>query len=253
MARTHGHGNPKWTRDETILALDLYLQCADRLPTPRDPRVIELSSVLQRLPYHGISVRKESFRNPDGVAFKLQNIHQVATGQGLENYSEMDRKVWDEFSSQHDKVRQLAALIRTSITMAGQLGNLADSIEDDEFFEGQALTRIHKLKERNATIRKLLLASRRQAGQLTCEMCSSPSKSLDPMCEDATFEAHHLVPLSMGIERRTRVSEMALLCANCHSLLHRAISINRRWLTIAEGRQIVRQPGNNPDERGSSL
>jgi len=27
MAVTHGHGNPKWTRDETILALDLYFDC----------------------------------------------------------------------------------------------------------------------------------------------------------------------------------------------------------------------------------
>lgn len=26
MARTQGHGNPNWTRDETILALDLYLE-----------------------------------------------------------------------------------------------------------------------------------------------------------------------------------------------------------------------------------
>jgi hypothetical protein len=26
MAVTQGHGNPNWTRDETILALDLYLK-----------------------------------------------------------------------------------------------------------------------------------------------------------------------------------------------------------------------------------
>jgi hypothetical protein len=29
MARTHCHGNPKWTCDETILASNLYFDCHD--------------------------------------------------------------------------------------------------------------------------------------------------------------------------------------------------------------------------------
>ena len=77
MAVTHGHGNPKWTRDETILALDLYFDCSGIIPSGSDERVQTLSQLLRALPYHDRASRKETFRNPDGVAFKLQNLRQV--------------------------------------------------------------------------------------------------------------------------------------------------------------------------------
>lgn len=88
MARTQGHGNPKWTRDETVLALDLYFDLNGKVPSGADKRVQTLSELLRRFPYHAEASRQESFRNPDGVAFKLQNLRQVATGKGLGNVSE---------------------------------------------------------------------------------------------------------------------------------------------------------------------
>ncbi len=54
MARTSGHGNPKWNRDETILALDLYFDCEGAIPSHLDQRIVELSNFLRRLPYHGM-------------------------------------------------------------------------------------------------------------------------------------------------------------------------------------------------------
>lgn len=86
MAVTQGHGNPPWKRDEVLLALELYFDTAFSVPGPNDPRVEELSQTLQRLPYHGGAARQPRFRNPAGVAFKLQNLRQVATGKGLGNY-----------------------------------------------------------------------------------------------------------------------------------------------------------------------
>lgn len=80
MAVTSGHGNPKWTREEVILALELYFECGERIPSAEDPRVRSLSELLRAFPHHSEAARKESFRNPDGVAFKLQNLRQVATG-----------------------------------------------------------------------------------------------------------------------------------------------------------------------------
>ena len=83
MARTQGHGNPDWTRDETILALALYFDCGENVPSKSDPRVQQLSALLRGLPYHAEAARKETFRNPDGVGFKLHNLRSVATGKGL--------------------------------------------------------------------------------------------------------------------------------------------------------------------------
>src|SRR3954452_12847024 len=98
MARTQGAGNPDWTRDETILALDLYLQNGQRAPSKTDARLLKLSNALRALPYHSKDARRDSFRNPDGVRFKILNIRSVSIGRGLSN-SEMDRKIWAEFGS----------------------------------------------------------------------------------------------------------------------------------------------------------
>ena len=49
MAVTHGHGNPNWNRDETILALEVYFATRGRSPGPSDPQVIALSEKLRSL------------------------------------------------------------------------------------------------------------------------------------------------------------------------------------------------------------
>lgn len=68
MAVTSGQGNPKWTREETILALELYFETAPSVPGPKDPRVWGLSELLRSLPYHEGKSRNETFRNPDSAA-----------------------------------------------------------------------------------------------------------------------------------------------------------------------------------------
>lgn len=92
-AVTKGQGNPNWTRDEVILALDLYHACEGQAPGPADDRVRELSRVVRAFPHHSQAARQESFTNPDGVAFKLHIIRSVATGVGLSNISKTDRVV----------------------------------------------------------------------------------------------------------------------------------------------------------------
>lgn len=203
MARTQGHGNPNWSRDETVLDLDFYFQLGGRIPSGNDERVQELSRLLRRFPYHAEASRKESFRNADGVAFKLQNLRQVATGKGLGNVSETDRQVWHEFGAHPDKVRELASLIRTGITYSEKLESA--SREDVEFAEGRVITELHSRRERNSKMRARLLSSRRRSASLYCEMCGTPPISNNSAIQDAQFEAHHVVPLSTTEARVTRL------------------------------------------------
>lgn len=239
MARTHGHGNPKWTRDETILALSLYFECGRTIPSSDDARVKDLSVLLRSLPYHALASKRESFRNPDGVAFKLQNLRQVATGKGLGNVSATDRQVWTEFGSRPQKVKAAAELIRQGLRLSQTQGDAPDDDDEEEFTEGRVLTEVHKKRERDRRIRKKLISARRKSGRLCCEMCQRPSTAADAALEDATFEAHHIVPVARAMERKTRLSDMALLCANCHRLLHRSISLSKRWLDIGQGRDYL--------------
>jgi 5-methylcytosine-specific restriction protein A len=232
MAVTHGHGNPAWTWDETVLALDLYLECGGHIPPTSDSRVQELSELLRRFPFHAVASRKGSFRNPDGVGFKLQNLHQVATDKGLAHVSAMDHRVWDELGHDPARTKQLATEIRASI---GALAQLPESIEAEyESHEGGVVMRLHRQRERDSRLRKKLLKARRKSGALSCDLCSSTAQSSVDALEDAMFEAHHVVPLSASGERISHLDDVALLCANCHRTLHRAITLEKRWLPLDE-------------------
>lgn len=235
MARTHGHGNPNWTRDETILALDLYFDLSGKIPVDSDERVKALSELLRRFPYHAAASKKESFRNPAGVAFKLQNLRQVATGKGLGNVSEKDRTIWAELGASPAVVKSLANLIRASVTASE---SAESAWLDSEFVEGRIVSELHSRREREPKLRERLLLARRARGKLFCEMCGARSLTTNEEINDAYFEAHHIIPLSHTGTRITRLSEVALLCANCHRLLHRVIAIEKRWLTVTEGKAL---------------
>ena len=238
MARTQGHGNPNWSRDETILALNLYFECGRGVPGPSDMRVIRLSDILRQLPIHLTAKKTDTFRNPDGVAFKLQNLHNVASGKGLANVSQTDRLIWSEFGGHPELVKQLAEAI---LSCSREPGMSTGSEEADEivFAEGRLLTRLHSLRERDRSLRRRLLNVRRARGPITCDMCSRWSLALDQRIADAAFEVHHLVPLASARERVTRLSDLALLCANCHRILHRAIAQRGNWIGLPEAKQLV--------------
>ncbi|GLU34028.1 HNH endonuclease [Trinickia caryophylli] len=235
MARTHGHGNPNWTREETILALDLYFELDGKIPSGADERVKALSELLRRFPYHAAASKKASFRNPDGVAFKLQNLRQIATGKGLGNVSETDRAVWAEFGASPEAVKSTANSIRAGVVAM----EVADTFAPDtEFAEGRIVSELHSRREREPKLRERLLSARRGRGKLFCEMCGEPPPAANAALKESHFEVHHIVPLSYAGARITRLADVALLCANCHRLLHRAIAMEKRWLSVAEGKAI---------------
>ena len=165
MAKTQGHGNPDWTRDEVILALDLYLSCGGMVPSGSDARVKALSQTLQSLSVHPASRRVESFRNPDGVSFKLQNIRQVASGKGLANVSQVDRDIWLRFGDKPDIVKKLASEILSLAggkdASAGEAMTSYNASGDEVVFaEGRVLTSSHTRRERSRELRKKLIAGR---------------------------------------------------------------------------------------------
>ncbi|WP_428417388.1 HNH endonuclease [Methylibium sp.] len=235
MAVTKGHGNPDWTRDEIILALDLYFQCHGIVPSPNDPQVISLSGVIRSLPIHSGATKRETFRNAAGVAFKLQILRQVATGQGLSNSSKADRSAWADYGKRPDLVRELALRIREQLDTAGpSTDEVATIDEDEEFAEGRVLTAVHSRRERRPEVRHRLIESRSAAGALTCDACGEGPRITDPMLAPSGFEAHHIVPLSTAGVRGTRLRDLALLCATCHRLIHQAMHVRRGWVSVPE-------------------
>ena len=239
MAKTDGSGNPDWTREETLLALDLYFDCNGIVPSKTDHRVIALSNLLKNNPFFDGRKKKNSFRNPYGVTFKVQNLRSVATGKGLDHTSRLDRAIWEEFGDKPEIVSKLAtevaALIRDESLKPSE--ELHES--DEEFLEGRSLTVQHRRIERNRKLRGRLIENRRKKGKLCCEICGIWPYNCESELDDAIFEAHHLVPLSEIGSRKTTIRDMALLCANCHRLIHRLIVTTKKWYSVGAAKQIL--------------
>lgn len=49
------------------------------------------------------------------------------------------------------------------------------------------------------------------------------------------IEVHHHTPLHVTGETETKLADLALLCSNCHRMIHRA----KKWLTVEELRELV--------------
>ena len=64
-------------------------------------------------------------------------------------------------------------------------------------------------------------------GKLACERCGLiPNESLGPD-GDAVIEVHHKRPLAEAqTDTRTRLQDLSCLCANCHRITHREMSIS---------------------------
>jgi 5-methylcytosine-specific restriction protein A len=93
--------SPSWTRDEVILALDLYLRNRPRIPLISEEGVLTLSRQLKALAIHTDELRPDGFRSPASVVLKLSNLRALdpsSVASGLPAGSRTDREVWDEFS-----------------------------------------------------------------------------------------------------------------------------------------------------------
>ena len=105
--------NPRWTEEELILALDLYLRCGTI--AAESCKVRELSQLLRNLSIYPDSAITESFRNLNGVALKLANFAAIDpnyVGRGMNRFSKRDVAVWNKYSSDVDALAAIAVRIR---------------------------------------------------------------------------------------------------------------------------------------------
>jgi len=238
MPVTQGQGNPNWSGEETILALDLYLRSSKQILSRNSEEVIELSSYLRSMPFHPDAKKNEKYRNSHGVGMKLQNLHGAATGKGL-SASKTDRAIVGEFLEKPELVAKLAAQIREQIGEAKTEGVTSDTDDlNEEFFEGRIVYKMHRTRERKPGIRKKLLKHRQE--NLHCDLCL---RSWDHLPEDlrkSVFEVHHIKPLHMSESKKTKLSDVALLCACCHRVMHKLINRKKSWISISEALQILK-------------
>ncbi|MCV9960282.1 HNH endonuclease [Pararhizobium sp. BT-229] len=232
MPVTKGAGNPDWTWDETLLALDLLYR-HDGPIDRHHPDVIDLSKALRAAEIYPREGRKDNFRNPDGVALKLQNLlSAIDPTRGLSS-SKRDKQTVAEFpASRKVELANIAATILYELSVNPAPTEVSD---DEVFIEGQTVTAAHR--RRDQRLRRRVLDKRKD--MLICELCDFIPPPMTGALRESFFEAHHVVPLAEAKGHvATRVTDMALLCAGCHRFIHKLISSQRQWVGIKEARSM---------------
>lgn len=225
--------NPPWKRDELILALDLYFQHKPSAISKTHPKIAELSDVLNQLPIHTDRPDRARFRNPNGVYMKLCNFLAVDPsyhGKGLERGGRLEQQIWDEFHSDPVELHRLALAIKAGYLRAAAQPTNAEEPDEDDFPEGRVIYRMHRARERNPALVRLVKARALNSdGRLACAVCRFDFARIYGPPGEGYIECHHTLPLSAAAARtRTRPEHIALLCSNCHRMVHR----RRPWLAV---------------------
>jgi 5-methylcytosine-specific restriction protein A len=160
-------------------------------------------------------------------------------GKGLVRGNRLEREVWDEFAERPEELHRVADAIRNGYTAPEAAASSANGDEEEEFPEGRVLYRLQKARERN---RKLVQQAKQKAkekhGRLECVVCDFDFAAVYGKLGEDFIECHHTTPLSGPESKRaTRLSEVALVCSNCHRMLHR----KRPWLGIDELTSLLRK------------
>jgi 5-methylcytosine-specific restriction protein A len=237
-----GQRDPAWTYDELVLACDLVALNEWRELPVEDPRVVDLSDLLQRLTDHPLSVRGPRFRSLDSVRRKMADIstrHPHSRRQPT-NGGKLDVLVMHEFIERPEEMHAHAELIRTGVR-SNAFADVPDKSEPglddgDGVREGGVLARRHLARERNPKLRRRKINDvLRRLGYLACEVCGFDFERTYGDRGTGYAECHHVVPLHVSGATTTRLRDLVILCANCHRMIHRG----SQWLTPAELREIV--------------
>jgi 5-methylcytosine-specific restriction protein A len=157
-------------------------------------------------------------------------------GEGLKDGSHLGQEVWDEFKNDRDHLKATAGQIRSNYQYIEPA--MIEEEEDETFQEGRLVTMLHKRFERNGSAPKQKKKQvREKTGKLACEVCGFDFKEHYGEIGDGFAECHHVVPVSeLNGTQKTRLKDLAIVCPNCHRMLHRS----RPPRTVTELKAVLR-------------
>lgn len=223
--------NPKWHRDEILLTLHLYFSPDRGSIDKKNPKVIALSNLLRSLPLVTDRPDPEKFRNVNGVARKMANFQSIAyPGKGLSGSSNLDREIFNEYVNKKEELNSIANEIIAVTTNPAIKDEILKIEEDEQTFEdsveeGAVLYKYHKVRERASEIVKLKKKDTlAREGKLLCEVCGFDFHESYGDIGKGFIECHHKTPLaSIKSTTQTALGDLALVCSNCHRMLHKNI------------------------------
>lgn len=244
--KTETKRNVPWSRDELLLALELYLKNPRTPPEKHTEEIRNFSSMLNKLGGLLRVPTKEKYRNENGVYMKLMNFRRFdpnfksSGAVGLKAGNKDEKVVWDAYATKPVELKKACDAIRSFIDTGSEYepSSLWESDESgSEAEEGRILTRQHRIRERNPQLsKKKKQEVMRRHGRLACEICGFVYQHRYGDRGKGFIECHHIKPVSSLSEgQKTTLADLVVVCANCHRMIH----ATRPWLSIQELKNLL--------------
>lgn len=204
-----------WTRDELILAINLYCQMPFGKIHMHNPDIISLAEKIGR--------------TPGSVSYKLANfaaIDPTLERKGAMNVSKLDREVWNEFFNDWETMA-----FESERRMANTVEN--EVVDKDSIIplkEGKTINTSVEVRVNQKFFRKMILASYNESCCIT------------GLNQPELLVASHIVPWS--VDKKNRLNPSNGLCLN--TLHDRAF--DRGLVTIDENYRVMVSSKSEPHE-----
>ena len=184
-------GQKLWTREELILAINLYCKMSFGKMHGRNPDIIQLANLISRSP-SSIALKLGNFASFDPT-LKERGI------KGASNASKLDKQIWDEFYNNWD-----TALIESEKLLAKVKHTTIEKLNEVDLIdfskEGLNKKRIVNTRVNQSIFRTVVLATYNN----TCCITGINNQEL--------LIASHIVPWSK--DEKNRLNPMNGLCLN---------------------------------------
>jgi 5-methylcytosine-specific restriction enzyme A len=132
-----GERNPSSTRDELILALELYARFKGNPPGKGSAEINGLSAILNQIP-GSTGEGRPDFRNPNGVYMKRMNFrrfdpaYRTQGKSGLLRGNRLEEVVWRDFASYPNRLAKTAEAIKANLEVSADEDGQLDETEEAE-------------------------------------------------------------------------------------------------------------------------
>ena len=179
-----------WTREELIIAFNLYCKIPFSKSVKTNPKVIEVANLIGR--------------TPSSVAFKLGNFGSFDPELkkrgivGLKNAGKLDKEIWDEFNSDWEKLAYESELLISSAL--DRRNEEAEQINTSELPIGKEKERLVRTRVNQDFFRSSILS-------LYSQKCCITGLNIPDL-----LIASHIVPWSK--DEKNRLNPRNGLCLN---------------------------------------
>jgi putative restriction endonuclease len=183
--------NKNWTKDQTIVAFNLYCKIPFNRVTSNHPDIIKIAKTIGRSP-NSVKMKIGNFGSFDPELKKRGIV-------GLANTSKLDKEVWDEFNSDWEKLAYESEVLIAKFKKL-KIEEYVAEYDFEKYSEGKEKESIVKTRINQSFFRQTVLS----AYNNTCCITGINNQSL--------LIASHIIPWSEN--KKLRLNPHNGLCLN---------------------------------------